>query len=181
VADSILGAILAGGQSRRFGSDKALAMIDGIKLIDHVVAALTPQVDALVVCGRSWPGLRTIPDRPDPGLGPLAGLNAALHYALAHGHQGVLTAPVDIVPLPLDLRARLAGGPPRTLLRQHAVGYWPAALAPQLDRYLGSGERSIRGWIASSGAEAVDDSALDLRNINFVEDLKGCSISDKNA
>jgi len=181
VADSILGAILAGGQSRRFGSDKALATIDGFKLIDHVIAALTPQVDALVVCGRSWPGLQTIPDRPDPGLGPLAGLNAALHYALAHGHQGVLTAPVDIVPLPLDLRARLAGGPPRTLLRQHAVGYWPTALAPQLEQYLASGERSIRGWIASSGAEAVDDSALDLRNINFVEDLKGCSISVKNA
>ncbi|MCA1197276.1 molybdenum cofactor guanylyltransferase [Sphingomonas sp. R647] len=170
--DSILGAILAGGKSRRFGSDKALATIDGIKLIDHVVAALTPQVDALIVCGRSWRDLRSLPDRPDPGLGPLAGLNAALHYALVHGHDGVLSAPVDIFPLPLDLRARLAGGSPRTLLRQHAIGYWPTALAPLLDRYLASGERSIRGWITSSGAEAEDDSALDLHNINSVSDLK---------
>ena len=37
----ILGAIIAGGRSTRFDSDKALAMIGG-----------DPQVDRLVMCGR---------------------------------------------------------------------------------------------------------------------------------
>ncbi|MBA3896663.1 MAG: NTP transferase domain-containing protein, partial [Sphingomonadaceae bacterium] len=63
----ILGAVLAGGASRRFGSDKALAMRDGRPLIAHVVDALATQVDAVVVCGRDWGGLPSIADRPAPG------------------------------------------------------------------------------------------------------------------
>ena len=51
----ILGAVIAGGRSTRFGSDKALALIGGERLIDRTIAALDPQVDRLVVCGRKWP------------------------------------------------------------------------------------------------------------------------------
>ena len=43
--------------SRRFGSDKAMARIDGVTLLDHVHAALLPQVDDIVLCGRGgWSG-----------------------------------------------------------------------------------------------------------------------------
>lgn len=173
MAPRILGAVLAGGQSRRFGSDKALATIGDTRLIEHVIAALTPQVDALVLCGRAWPGVATIPDRPEPGLGPLGGLNAALHHALDQGFAGVLCVPVDVHPIPPDLRSLLAGEVPCTLLHQHAIGYWPATLAPLLDRQLASGARSIRAWQAASGAHTLDDAALKLRNINTLEDLDG--------
>lgn len=79
---TILGAMLAGGRSRRFGSDKALADIGGKPMIAHVVDALAPQVDSLVIRGRDWPGLARIGDRPGDGLGPLGGgVNAALHRA----------------------------------------------------------------------------------------------------
>lgn len=57
--------------SRRFGSDKAMARIDGVTLLDHVHAALQPQVDDIVLCGRSWLEWTSIPDVPGPGLGPL--------------------------------------------------------------------------------------------------------------
>ena len=53
----VLGAIIAGGQSRRFGSDKALAVIDGRPMIAHVTEALRPQVEMVAICGRDWPGL----------------------------------------------------------------------------------------------------------------------------
>src|SRR3546814_6935480 len=36
----LLGALIAGGQSRRFGSDKALAVIEGKPLLNHVIDAL---------------------------------------------------------------------------------------------------------------------------------------------
>src|SRR3546814_5673419 len=55
-----LGAVLAGGRSSRFGSDKALAMLGGRTLLDHAQAALRPHCDALIVVGRGegladWP------------------------------------------------------------------------------------------------------------------------------
>lgn len=50
----LLGAILAGGRSRRFGTDKAVAQWNGAPLLAHCVAALSPQVDHVVLCGREW-------------------------------------------------------------------------------------------------------------------------------
>ncbi|MDX3899032.1 MAG: molybdenum cofactor guanylyltransferase [Sphingobium sp.] len=167
---TILGAVLAGGRSRRFGGDKALAEIDGKPMIAHIIDALGPQVDALVMCGRDWPGLERIEDRPEEGLGPLGGLNAALHHALTRGHAGVLCVPVDVLPLPGDLAVRLAGDGAAVFARQHAVGYWPARLAPLLDDMLASGERRIEALIAAAGARRVEE-RFAMRNINRPEDL----------
>ena len=166
----ILGAILAGGQSRRFGSDKALADIDGQPMLDRVIAALTPQVDALMICGRDWRGLAMLADRPAGGAGPLAGLNAALHHAAAGGFDGVLAVPMDVLPLPDDLRELLAGQGAAVFARQHAIGYWPAHLAPLLDQYLAEGHRRIDGWIDLAGAVRVEE-PFAMRNINRAEDL----------
>jgi hypothetical protein len=77
----ILGAVLAGGQSSRFGSDKALAELDGRTLLARAVEALQAQCDAVVVVGREDAPVPTLPDRPRPGMGPLGGIAAALHHA----------------------------------------------------------------------------------------------------
>lgn len=56
----VLGAIIAGGLSTRSGSDKALAMIAGRPMIEHAIGSLRPQVESLILCGRSWPDIETI-------------------------------------------------------------------------------------------------------------------------
>jgi molybdopterin-guanine dinucleotide biosynthesis protein A len=170
MGEKILGAVLAGGQSRRFGSDKALADIDGQPMLDCVVAALTPQVEMVVICGREWPGLVSLADRPSGGAGPLAGLNAALHHAAGVGYAGVLAVPMDVLPLPADLRERLAGQGAAVFTRQHAIGYWPMHLAELLDSYLADGHRRIDGWINLVGARRVEE-PFPMRNINRPEDL----------
>src|SRR5687768_5356431 len=48
----ILGAVLAGGQSSRFGSDKALAELDGRTLIARAVDALAGWCEYVVAVGR---------------------------------------------------------------------------------------------------------------------------------
>ncbi|QAY77511.1 molybdenum cofactor guanylyltransferase [Sphingosinicella sp. BN140058] len=171
----VLGAILAGGRSTRFGSDKAEARIDGRCLLDHAADALRPQSDELVLCGRTWTGLMALPDRPAPDLGPLGGLNAALHHAHARGFDAVLCAPVDVYPLPGDLRAGLAGYGPRVLGRQWSIGFWPASLAAALDRHLEAGYRSLRSWIGVSAAETVEDCRFAMTNLNRPEDLERLS------
>jgi len=74
--------ILAGGQSRRFGSDKARAIFHSQPLLRHVAAMLQPVASSItVVADRDGKyddlGFRTRADR-EPGLGPLGGLDTAL-------------------------------------------------------------------------------------------------------
>lgn len=176
----LLGAVLAGGQSRRFGTDKAQALLHGRALIDHVLAALGPQVAAIVVCGRVHPGVRSLADLPAPGLGPQGGLNAALAHAAAHGFDAVLSAGCDLPALPPDLASRLAPGP-AFLADCPIVGLWPVTLAPALAAWLGTGEadRSMRGWARAAEARAVP--GLRLANINTPADLAAYSIEASSA
>ena len=160
--------MLAGGQSSRFGSDKALAVFEGQPLIDHVIAALAAECEDVVVCGRDWSGLRCVADRPAPGLGPLGGLAAALHHALESGHDAVLSASCDLPTLPAGLAATLGPGPSHAL-GQPTLGLWPARLSPLLDAQLAAGHRSLRSWAAVCGARAVDLGPLP--NINTRHDL----------
>jgi molybdenum cofactor guanylyltransferase len=165
----LLGAIIAGGGSRRFGGDKAAVLLNGRALIDHVADALAPQVDALVVSGREWPGLKAVADRPAPDLGPLGGLCALLHYAAQHKYEAVLTAGCDVLPVP-DLRILV--GPTAAVVKNHWLfGYWPANLANQLDDHIATQtDRSMRHWIAVSGAREVACDTT-FHNLNTREDF----------
>ena len=166
----LLGAIIAGGQSRRFGSDKALALFDGRPLIDHVAQGLRRQADHLVMCGRDWPGLESVPDRPAPGLGPLGGLCGALAYADTHGFDAVLTAGCDVLPIPDSLADRLGEGP-SCVAGQRLLGLWPVRLLPLLKQRLAtSDDRSMRGWISLCNATEIRIDAI-FHNINTTADL----------
>ena len=164
----VLGVVLAGGASRRFGTDKALALIGGRTLLDHALAALGPQVDALAVAGRAWPGATSIEDSPGPGLGPAAGLAGALAHAAATGHQAVLTIPVDIWPFPPNLRARLEPAP-AVAAESPVIGLWPAAFQPVLHAAIAAGERRMHALAKLAGARGV--ALPPHRNINFSADL----------
>lgn len=91
--------ILAGGKSSRFGSDKARATVDGRPLILRVAAALEPQ-PVTVIAGEQDKyldlGLKTIADL-NPGLGPMAGLQTALHDAHARGCDRAILVSCDLV------------------------------------------------------------------------------------
>ena len=160
-----LGAVLAGGRSSRFGSDKALAMLDGQSLLDHAQAALRAHCDAVIVVGRG-----DIADWPRTDMGPLGGIAGALRHAAAGGFDQVLTAPVDCVRLPADLRARLEPGP-ACLAAQPVIGLWPVAALGELEKMLeGAGDLAVRAFARRIAARAV---ASDFAppNINSVADL----------
>lgn len=166
----LLGAVLAGGQSRRFGSDKALALLDGRPLIEHAVAALAVQTEAVIVCGREWGDW--VADRPEPGLGPLGGINAALHCAAGRGFDAVLTMPCDAPFLPEDLAERLTRrGGAAFVAGMPVIGLWPVTLAVSLDAHLvGVSDRSVRGWAqVAGGLPYVMD--ISIPNVNSPVDL----------
>jgi molybdopterin-guanine dinucleotide biosynthesis protein A len=61
----IAGLILAGGESRRMGTDKALVTLSGRPMIEHVIARLGPQVEALAISANGDPA-RFGPSCPMP-------------------------------------------------------------------------------------------------------------------
>ena len=166
----ILGAIIAGGQARRFGSDKALALHRGKPLIDHAIDTLRPQVAELVLCGRDRSGVERIEDRPEPGLGPLGGINAALHRAAGAGLCGVLTVPVDVLPLPRDLVRQLGTDVLACFDEQFLVAFWPAGLAAPVAEYVAGGGRKPAELLDRFGARRVADPP-GIANVNRPHDL----------
>lgn len=165
----LLGAVLAGGRSQRFGSDKALALLDGRPLIRHAIERLAACCDAVVVVGRDWPGHARVEDHPGPGLGPLAGLCGALLHAGHHGFAHVLCVPCDTPGLPPDLVRRLAPAP--AVADGHwTIGLWPAALGPALAARITAGApMAMRGFAADAGARQVP--LPGLVNVNRPGDL----------
>ncbi|MFQ5641204.1 MAG: molybdenum cofactor guanylyltransferase [bacterium] len=74
--------ILAGGQSRRMGRNKALLKKDGQTLIERVISALPAKREdiKIVACASHDYDFLSIPVIPDriPGLGPIGGIHAGL-------------------------------------------------------------------------------------------------------
>lgn len=110
----IAGAIIAGGHSRRFGSsEKALAMLAGLPLIEHVYQRLSPQVSTV------WLNLANdiqqpksiratlINDATQKRDGPLAGVLSALRAASDEGFEWLLIAPCDTPFIPMNLGEKL--------------------------------------------------------------------------
>jgi molybdopterin-guanine dinucleotide biosynthesis protein A len=99
--------ILAGGEGKRVGGvDKGLLEYKGKRLIEHVIKAVSPQVDDLVIsANRNTEHYRcytdkVISDETTQYLGPLAGISAALAHCK---HDRVLIVPCDTPFLPQDI------------------------------------------------------------------------------
>ena len=171
----LLGAVLAGGLARRFGGDKALALLDGLPLIDHALRGLSPYCGTLVVVGRDTASTPTIPDLPLPGLGPLGGIAGALAHAADHGFDAVLTTACDTPHLPHALVTALMERGAAHAAEAPTVGLWPARLAPALLAHLlAGGDRSIRRWATTAGVAAVLP-GMTLANVNTPDDLERLS------
>ncbi len=94
--------VLAGGQSRRMGQDKALLTLAGHPLIAHALSALRAAGLSPVIAGARSDLSRFASVIPDPNsdLGPLSGICAALESSSA---RSAVFLPVDLPLLPSSL------------------------------------------------------------------------------
>jgi molybdopterin-guanine dinucleotide biosynthesis protein A len=166
----ILGVVLAGGQSTRFGSDKALAELGGRTLLLRAVDALAGQCEHVVIAGREIGPAPCIPDWPHPGMGPLAGVAAGLRYAQDGDFESVMTLGVDAPDVSQAVLTSLAT-PPCYLADQPVIGHWPASAASEVETILESeGRHSMRAFAEAIGARPVKNGAIPV-NINTKADL----------
>jgi molybdopterin-guanine dinucleotide biosynthesis protein A len=149
--DSCVGILLAGGLARRIGGrDMTLRKAGGISLLAHVIAALRPQCEGLLLNANGDPARFAEFDLPVvaddlPGFkGPLAGILAGLDWIAARRPDVPLaiSAPADTPFLPGDLAARLIDARAndnaviacaRSGGRTHsAVAVWPVSIRNDL-------------------------------------------------
>ena len=182
----VAGVILAGGRALRMGGgDKALRVVAGRRLIDHVIDRLAPQVDALALSANGDParfadlGLPVLADDIAGHPGPLAGVLAGLDWAAGQGAGAIVTAAADTPFFPRDLAARLAAaaGPSGLAIAatrdagcgralHPTFGLWPVALRGDLRAALAAGTRKVTTWATAQGA-GVAEFAAEPRNPFF--------------
>lgn len=165
----ILGAVLAGGRSSRFGSDKAAAMLGVQTLADHAAAVIAPYAQEVVRVG----GGGGVADRPGPGLGPLGGIAGALAHARRERFDAVLTIACDMPVVPAGVVAALVRRAPSYCVDAPVLGLWPVAALDALLGLLSSSARgapSVRHFARTIGAIPVEAPAP-IPNVNTREDL----------
>jgi molybdopterin-guanine dinucleotide biosynthesis protein A len=182
----VMGAIVAGGQSLRMGREKAVAEVAGESLLQRTIAAVTPQVELLVLNANGDParfaatGLAVLPDVRVAVRTPLAGIHAGLARAQRLGFERLLTVPSDCPFLPADLvqRLALAGGEAAIAAsggQSHFLtGLWSTALLAPLETGLDQGLFRVQDWALHAGAEAVHWPVHPFDpffNVNSPEDL----------
>src|SRR5690242_11532321 len=107
----ILGVILAGGSSKRFGADKSAARLGAKILLEWVIERARPQVEMLLVNANSDIASTSVVERladDRPGEGPLAGILAALEKAQETNLTHVASFACDTPFFPLDTVKRLS-------------------------------------------------------------------------
>jgi len=223
VEPEVIGLVLAGGESRRMQAlagqppevpprahaapvHKALVDCAGKPLLDWVLERLRPQVSRLLIgCGPSaapfaaW-NLPCVPDQETAYRGPLAGVQAALHWAALEIDAGRLSAqsmlisvPCDMPFLPADTVSRLLhclqlSALPLVVAHSAHRAQWAVTLMrlgsrDQLreladaclargHRNLARGQGSLEAWCRAAGYRACTwDETQAFANVNTPEDL----------
>lgn len=172
-----IAALLAGGQSRRMGTDKALLPVGAGTLLDHMTAKLRAlavadalTVTEVVIC-RNAPGC--LADAL-PGLGPVGALHS---LSLTYPGRELLVVPVDMPLLRAATLTALLGGDAKP---RHYAGHFlplrlvldPAAVAAIAHRVAPQArDRSLAGLLRELGATALPLSdPEEFANLNHPDD-----------
>ena len=183
-SSSISGIILAGGESKRMNhDDKGLILYQQQPLIAHVVSAIKPQVDDIVISANrnieqyQQFSSTVIPDNTEMH-GPLSGIAAALPVC---SHELVLVVACDMPFLPSNLVSTLAArlddkdvAIAETEHRLQLVFLMRKSLLPSVQQALSSGHYQLMRWAQSQPISIIDFSsaAASFRNINSIQDLQ---------
>jgi molybdenum cofactor guanylyltransferase len=181
----IAAVVLAGGLGRRMGgADKGLLVYQGRPLIEWMLAALSPQVDEVVIsANRSLEayatyGCRVLPDTLPDYPGPLAGVLAAMQ---AVESNWLVVAPCDTPHLPGDLVPRLLNAArranvPLAVAADDSRTHYTCFIVrtdqrDNLAKFLEGGGRAVRHWQAMLASTTVCFEAAAFANVNQPEDL----------
>ena len=183
----VMGAVLAGGSSRRMGKSKAdIPLWDGRSMMTHVITQVKTVCPNLVIVGGPPVSIEGVLHLPDitPHLGPLGGLKTLLASGRAEAY---LVVACDQPFLTSEICHLLLMGDSAVahLFRPHPgqpvdpfPGYYPALLLSRVsDPHLPAEEdRSMQNFIRTIPVTFLSLPASlrsGIKSLNTPEDLKG--------
>ena len=189
VPGSVVGIVIAGGRSTRFGGEKAVAGLGDKPLLMWAAQRLQRSCEVVAVNARPGTeaeslaraeGLPLIYDAQGDATGPLSGVKAGLIWARERGARAIAVSPCDVPLLPEDLFARLiaAAGTGAAMAEtseghQPLCAVWPVSALGKLTEALADGAHPAT-WrmLESVGAVRVrfEDRAA-FANLNTQADL----------
>ncbi|ORB58839.1 molybdenum cofactor guanylyltransferase [Mycobacterium persicum] len=187
-AESLAGVVLAGGESRRMGRDKATLPLPGgtTTLVEHVVGVVGQRCDPIFVMaapGQPLPPLPADVLRDEVrGLGPLPATGRGLRAAAAAGARLAFVCAVDMplltVELIDDLVRRAVQTNAEVVLPWDGRSHYLAAvyrteLADRVDAWVAAGERRMSAFVDACDAQRiVMSNSRPLSNVNTAADLR---------
>ena len=190
--NNILGVVLAGGKSQRFGQNKTQVKLKNQLLIDYILKEIVDEFKEILIIANEpikfmkSKNISIIKDYKS-GLGPLGGVLTAMKWIKENdkNYKWISTFPSDT---PFFTKKELKYFYEKIRInegklffiksedtRHNIFGLWSLKLMDQLEADLEKGERKVEVWADSIGVNTVN---IDYKkpdpffNINTKEDLK---------
>ena len=190
--NKVLGVVLAGGKSQRFGQDKSQVKLQDKLLIDYILSEIINEFHEILIVANepiNFMNSKKISITKDfkNGLGPLGGVLTAMKWIKEkkRKYKWISTFPTDapfftIKELKyfyenIDIDKSKLFFIKNKNTRHNIFGLWSLELIEQLENDLLKGERKVEVWADSIGVKTVN---IDYKktdpffNINTKEDLE---------
>ena len=190
--NNILGVVLAGGKSRRFGQDKSQVKLKNILLIDYILREIVDEFkETLIVANEEIDFMKSksisVTKDYKSGLGPLGGVLTAMKWIRENNknYEWISTFPSDTPFFRKDelkyffkninMNESKLFFIKSNKTRHNIFGLWSLDLIDKLENDILKGERKVEVWANSIGVKTVDINNKKpdpFFNINTKEDLE---------
>ncbi len=190
---NILGTVLAGGKSSRFGTNKSLSMLANNKLIEHVINKIDAYFSEILVISNDSSlklnnqKINIIKDCIKGHLGPLAGILSAMKYAnsFKNKYKWIITFPCDtpffnkiiiekMIEKSISAKEKIYFVKDKKQ-RHNIFGLWSTSLEDILEKDLNNNFRKVDLWADKIGCNFIEkdiQNENEFLNINTKEDLE---------
>jgi molybdopterin-guanine dinucleotide biosynthesis protein A len=190
--NNILGVVLAGGKSQRFGEDKSQVKLGDKLLIDYILSEIIDEFNEVLVVSNNLINFKesekiSLIEDFKKDLGPLGGVLTAMKWVKDNNkdYQWISTFPVDTPFFKNQIlkdflnKINIEEGKlffiKSNNTRHNIFGLWSIDLMDKLEEDLDKGERKVEVWANIIGVKNIDmkfENIDPFFNINTKEDLK---------
>ena len=193
IENNILGIILAGGKSSRFGEDKSIAKLGDKTLLDHTINKIENEFTEILVISNNKEfnfknnKIHVVEDCIEGQLGPLVGILTAMKWVIINkkNYKWIASFPCDTpffdIKLISELKIKVKETSKKLIFlnsnkkRHNIFGLWSLDLIEILEKDIKNSFRKVELWADKIGYENINinEEKFDrFLNINTKKDLE---------